>query len=203
MPTEMDLQQLERRTYLAYHQDGLADIAAGLILLMFGLGMALGEAMLTILAWMPFLLLWPFKRMLTYPRIGYVKYLPERRRKIQWGLVVMSVAGVFSLLLGVVAALAYSGQITGLQAWFRANALVVLGAILASGFILIAALFSIKRFFAYAPLVFAPWLLGRILNIDPGFLVVAAGGLILLAGLILLIRFMSRHPPIYVEANDG
>lgn len=203
MSTGIDLEQLERKTYLAYHQDGLADVVAGLILLIFGLGMVFAEATLFIFAWTPFLLLWPFKRILTVPRIGYVKYVPERRRKIQLGLVVMMVAGVLSLLLGAVASLAYSGQITGLQAWFRANSLVVFGAILASAFILIAALFGIKRFFVYAPLVFAPWVLGRIFDVEPGILLAVVSGLILLVGLSLLIRFLVQFPVLSAEENDA
>ncbi len=39
MQTTINLKELERKTYLAYHQDGLADLALGVVVVLFGIGM--------------------------------------------------------------------------------------------------------------------------------------------------------------------
>ena len=49
MSRKVDLREIERKTYLAYFQDGLWDILIGLFLLNFGFDMLLGMSSSSIL----------------------------------------------------------------------------------------------------------------------------------------------------------
>ena len=78
MTNDMDLRQIEQKTYLSYNQAGLADIAAGIFIGGFGLDLVLNSSMFFIIAWLPIMLVIPLKKLIIYPRIGYVKFAPAR-----------------------------------------------------------------------------------------------------------------------------
>jgi hypothetical protein len=194
MSNDMDLKAIEQKTYLSYHQDGLADIAAGFLVGGFGLNMALNSIMFLFTSWLPIVLLLPLKRLITFPRIGFVKFAPVRRRKISKGILVLNIAGVLSAGLGLIAFLGVSGELAELKPFFDKYSLLLLGAIMASGITLVALVFQIKRFYAYAIIEFGAWLLSHMLRIDPGLPVAIAGGIMLLIGVVLFIRFLAENP---------
>ena len=189
-----NLRDVERKTYLSYFNDGLTEIIAGLPIISFGLGMVFDSSMFFIFTWLPLVLFWPLKRAFTFPRMGYVKFPPERQRRISKSMVLMLVVGVISLLLGIVAFLGVQGQVFNLRDFMIEYDLLVLGAVMATAFALIAILFQVRRFFGYAALVFGGWLFAYLLDIDPGIPVVTAGGAIVLIGLGLLTSFLVKHP---------
>jgi hypothetical protein len=190
----MDLQDIERRTYLSFFQDGIADLTASLVILLFGLGMTTGSSTLFTFAWMPMLLFWPLKRRISYPRIGYVRFAPERQRKISVGLGLMVLAGVFSLMLGIFVLAGVENNMFNLGGSMREYSLLILALLLAAGFTLIAILFEVWRFIMHGVVVFAGFLTGYLFDIPPGTPVAIAGGMITLIGLGLLVRFLARYP---------
>jgi len=192
--SEADLRDTERRTYLLYFEDGIADIAGGLVVLLFGLGMFFDSSTLFIFNWMPLLFFWPLKRVITVPRIGYVKFSPERQRRISKSMIILFIAGTLSLLLGVVAYLGVEGAAFNLQDFMMEYSLLLFGAVMAAAFALIAILFEVKRFYGYAALVFSGWLVPYLLVVEPGLPVAVAGGTITLIGLALLASFLVKYP---------
>jgi hypothetical protein len=194
MPNSIDLREIEQRTYLAYHQDGLADIAAGFFITGFGLDMALNSSIFLMISWLPILLVLPLKKLITYPRIGYIKFAPERRRKISKGILAMVMVLVLSAGLAMIALLAVSGELAGLKAWFDRYPMLLLVAIIAGGLALAALMFQIARFYLYAIIEFGAWLLSDLLGIDPGIPVVITGAIMLLVGIGLFIRFLIENP---------
>jgi hypothetical protein len=194
MSNSINLKELEHKTYLAYHQDGLADITAGILVGSFGLDMLLKSSLFVLFAWMPIIFILPIRRAITYPRIGFVKFAPERTRKISTGMVVMMIAGVVSLVLGLITFLAVSGTLSSLEDFFDQYALLVLGAIIAGGLALVGLVFQIKRFYAYAVLAFGAWLLPHLLGTGPGLVIATVGAIILLIGVGLLTRFLIQNP---------
>jgi hypothetical protein len=187
---------VERRAYLSYFKDGIADLIAGLPILAFGLGMTFDSSTLFIFAWMPMMLFWPLKHVITRPRFGYVIFSPERRRKISAGMVIMLIAGVFSLLLGVLAFLATQGQILNAREFMLEYSLLMFGVIMAGAFALVALVFQINRFFLHAIFIFAGWLSGYLFDINPGIPVAVSGGLVSVIGLGLLARFIAQYPTV-------
>lgn len=201
MPSSIDLREIEKKTYLSYHQDGLADIAVGIFITGFGLDMALNSSIFLMISWLPILLVLPLKKLITYPRIGTIKFAPERRRKISKGMLAIVMALVLSAGLGTIAFLAVSGELAGLKQWFDRYTLLLLGAILAGGLALIALMFQIARFYLYAIIEFGAWLVSDLLGIDPGISVAITGAIMLLVGIGFLIRFLIEHPRLS-ERND-
>ena len=94
-----------------------------------------------------------------------------------------------------------SGELAGLKEWFDTYSLLLLGAIIASGFLLVAFLFQISHFYVYALIEFGALLISRLLDIDPGLSVTLAGAIMLLVGIGLLIRFLTANP-IPAEINN-
>ena len=94
-----------------------------------------------------------------------------------------------------------SGELAGLKEWFDTYSLLLLVAILASGFLLVAFLFQISRFYVYALIEFGAWLISRLLDSDPGLPVALTGAIMLLVGAGLLVRFLTANP-IPAELND-
>jgi hypothetical protein len=191
---QSELQETERKTYLAYFNDGISDLFAGLVVLSFGLGMLFGEATLFIFAWMPFILIWPFKRAVTYPRMGYVKFTPQRRRKLKRNWILLFVAGVFTLLLGVVSTLAFEGVVFNLREFMLQYGDLIVGVVMAIPFFLIGVLFEVGRFFGYSLLIIGGWALPYLVEVQSGLPVALSGGAIAFIGVGLLISFLSRYP---------
>ena len=102
---ESSLTEVERRTYMSYHQDGLLDIFVGVYVLLFGSGISLMtvtefSTWFVIPAIFPALMvpIWiSAKKRITMPRIGYVKFgsrSPNRLMAVFLGLMVAGL-GVF------------------------------------------------------------------------------------------------------------
>ena len=194
MMSESDLRDTERKIYLSYFDDGILDIVAGLPILSFGLGMVFDASLFFILTGLPIILYWPLKQAITLPRMGYVKFNPERQRKISRSMVLLLVAGSLSLLLGIVVFSGMQGQAFHLRDFMMEFGLLLFGAVMAGAFVLISIFFEIKRFMGYAALIFGGWLSAYLLGIEAGIPVAIAGGAIVLIGLAFLVNFMIKYP---------
>ena len=195
MISESDLRNAERKNYLFYFEDGILDIIAGLPVLSFGLGMVFDATLLFIFTWLPIILYWPVKQAITLPRMGYVKFSPERQRRISKNMVLLLIDGSFFLLLGIFVALGFEGQMFNLRDFMMKYSLLILGAIMASAFLLISILFELKRFSGYGALVFAAWLTPFLFPIREGIPVALIGALISLIGVGFLVRFLINTTP--------
>ena len=91
----MDLKELEKQIYLSYHRDGLLDFLFGLVILLFGIGMAV-DTFLFIPLMVPLILgIWYFSRkFIITPRMGYVDFSIGRKRKETWKAIFLILPGV-------------------------------------------------------------------------------------------------------------
>jgi hypothetical protein len=192
--SQSDLKEAERRIYLSYFNDGIADIVAGLPIFLFGLGMVFDATMFFILSWMPIIFFWPLKQAITLPRIGYVEFSPERQRRISRSLVLLIIAGTISLLLGLFVSLGFEGELFNLRDFMMEYSLLIFGAVMASAYGLIALLFDVRRFYAYGAIVFGGWLSSYLFDIEPGVPVAVAGGVVAAVGLGMFINFLIKYP---------
>jgi hypothetical protein len=185
----LDLEGIERKTYISYHQDGLMDIVVGLFILAFGLEMLVETGFAVYMPIALIALFWLGKRKLTYPRMGFVRFSPERT-KMKKTVAVMKGA----LLLILLAALAAFLALPGSQDYFRQYAFLIFGVLGASIMSLAAFRFEYRRLYAYAALTLITFLTGRMLDLRHALYIVPLGAVVLICGLWMLIRFMRMFP---------
>jgi len=228
MSEKIDLKELERKAFRSTFQDGLWDIFLGLLLLNVAIGtivggmlegaeMSLPWIMLMIVPW-PFVVLiafWAGKKFVTTPRIGLVKFGPQRKARMRN---VRAVLFVSVLLLVIMVFWGWAAMGNGLPQWMRGipfplfvwpvQTIVIFG--------LAAYFLDVPRFYAYGVLYGLPLPLGLALakNTDlTGLSSMAitfgvAVGVMVLIGVILFVRFLREYPvaapgPPSERAPDG
>ena len=211
MVQDMDLKKIERRVWMRYFQDGLWDIYFGLMFLGFALASVfddIGEGF-AILIYLgifsvAYAVFWLGKRLITFPRIGRVKFgLAVKKRRIR-ASVVLAVSVLTGAALYTPIAFDYS-----VMEWVRAS----YGAPIAANFVIV---FSALAYFLRFPRLYVYGLLlgAAIPTIDllrertdipfPALVAFgAAGGVVLLVGLVVLARFLHANPRPAVEVSDG
>jgi hypothetical protein len=197
-----DLDDLEERTYRTTQEDGLIDLLAGLGLLGFGLGVLFSIPMLTILAPALLATMWkPLKDRMATRHIGYVRFSEPRRRKERRGLWTMQWALVGAFLGGLVLWLVMERGGPALRDSAGSLGLAPFALMVALMLGVAGIAFRISAFYWYAALAaLAAALVPFGIPGEHGLTVVA--GVITLAGLAKLIRFMRRYPPRPAEASS-
>jgi len=196
------LKQIEKRTYMSYHQDGLIDIFVGIYVLLFSLGF-----LLTTLAgfstWFVIPAIFPAimgpmwisaKKRITMPRIGYVKFGTRGANKLLAIFIGLMVAG-----LGAFMVLAFSSRS---QAWALTlrnliipNSMIIIGVGAAAISSLFAYTMGLKRLYAYGLCTLVLFLAGHFMTIPFAYFPAAIGLGITGNGFVLLMRFIRKYPP--------
>jgi hypothetical protein len=201
MTKQNTLRDIEKKTYMSYHQDGLIDIVAGLYALTFGLGiiadivlefgfMAIAPGILIAVV----LPLWVVaKRKITMPRIGYVNIGTKGSNKLFALLIGLSVAG-----LGVFFLFTMLTFESGRPEWIE-TILFQYGMIwIGLGAAVIGSLFAytmgLKRLYGYGLLSLALFVGGYFLSVPFQYLLLLIGGIIIASGAVLLVQFVRKYP---------
>jgi hypothetical protein len=206
---DISLKEIEKKTYMSYHQDGLIDIFVGIYVLLFGSGILLRtvtdfSTWFVIPAIFPALMvpIWiSAKKRITMPRIGYVKFRSGGANKLTVIFIGLMVTG-----LGTFMAFSFAGTSQGWALTLRnlraltlrnlivSNSMIILGV---SG-ITISSLFAytmgLKRLYAYGLLTFALFFTGHLVTIPFEYFLLTIGLTIVIIGLSLLIRFIRKYP---------
>ena len=216
MSQNLSLKDLERKAFRSTFQDGLWDIFLGLLLLNVGIGTIVGgmlgdaeltpaslvQIMLIIVPW-PFVVLiafWAGKKFITTPRIGLVKFGPQRKARMR------NVRAVLFVSVFLTAIMLFSGWVAmggGLPWWITeiplplyvwpAQTIVVFG--------LAAYFLDVPRFYAYGVLYGLPLPLSLLLAKNADLTVLGSAviaysvpvGVMVLVGVILFARFVRDH----------
>jgi hypothetical protein len=198
--TKTSLREVERRTYMSYHQDGVLDIFVGVYVLLFGLGISL-MTVTEFSTWFVIPAIFPAimvpiwisaKKRITMPRIGYVKFGSRGANKLMAVFLGLMVAG-----LGTFMAFSFSSS----QAW----ALTLRNLIISNGMIVIgisstciSGLFAytmgLNRLYAYGILTLVLFLAGHFIAIPFGYLLLAIGLVMIINGFVLLTQFIRKYP---------
>lgn len=180
-------------TFLMYGQDGLQDIAVGLVLLLAGLLLYTDNAafasILAVLVY-PFLLLG--KRYLTMPRVAPAELPPER--VVQQRTILALVIGLAFLLLGLLVfgiVAANLLELTGRFWIITGSSLAILVAGLAA---LLAWRAGNRRLPLYFLLIMVTFLLISQSSVPLPVMMMVLGVLITLIGCYILGRFLFTHP---------
>jgi hypothetical protein len=182
---DINLKDVEKRTYISYHQDGLIDIFIGTYVLLFAAAILVNNTIdfstwFVIPAIFPALMIptWiSLKKRITIPRIGYVKFKATGANKLTSVFVGTLVAGVFAFFIFAFA-LTQSWALE-LRNIITQNGILFIGL----GSFIISSLFGytigLKRLFGYGLLALA---LFAILQF------------IIICGIALLTRFVQKYP---------
>jgi hypothetical protein len=197
MEQDVDLKEIERKAYLSYTKDGFWDICLGLFFLLQGIAFAvrwlalMGTAGALIAVLVPTFM--SLKKAIAVPRLGYVKFSPERQAKLKRGKLLLCVVLTFTALLGMVVFLAYSGQ-SSWKLLLRDLQLIPYGFVLAVAVGAVGFLFEIRRYLYYAVLILAAFIVGPTMNAKPDLYLIPLGVVFFVIGMVLMVRFLRRYP---------
>ena len=196
MNDKANLQEIKRQVYLYYTEDGLADISLGMVVLGFGLLLLLDlPAYVGILGLIPLLIWFMGKGSLVVPRVGSIQPGQIMKKRFLGYFINLCLIGIGVFILFLL------GRGSG-ESFFSTYSLSLFGFVLALGISSLGLLMNAIRFYFYGALVFVAMAAGEFLMslisaFDPFLIgVISAGSVILVAGLVVFIRFMNRYPVI-------
>jgi hypothetical protein len=199
---EINLKELEKKAWTAYFDDGILDITVGLFVLAFGIGMTTGYTYLTALSWMVIFFFAAAKKSITLPRVGLVKFSPEREERMKkeksFFIVFFTITAFIGL--GFFVALT-TGIPQSIKTIIGEMALVSYELIIVAGLCLLAYWKEIRRFYVYGAFALVVIVSGFFLEMPEGHQFFAAayhflaiGTVMLFVGFVILARFFKRYP---------
>jgi len=202
MTKEPNLKEIERKTYMSYHQDGLLDIFAGVYILGFGLGIFMdviwdfGMGVIIIpggLIAMALPMWIAAKRKITMPRIGFVKFGPGGgTSKLMAIFIGLAVAGLGFFSVFTLATF-QGGSRQWLDLIFQ-NGMLIVGFGSLAVCILFGYSMGLKRLYAYGLLAMIVLVTGHFTGIFFAYILLALGTTVMVAGVALLIGFVRKYP---------
>lgn len=184
---------MEERLFRSEFASGLLELFVGVELVLIGFAWFADLVALGAVAPAMIVPLWlAVRRRFIAPRVGQVRFRPDRELKNRKAMLRLVILGFMTMLLGIVVFVAQRDGdtpiiardlIAGLPAF-----LLALGALVAGG------AFGLTRLFWYIPLLLAGGVAVLVTDIDIGWSLLAPGGLIALVGGVLLWRFFADNP---------
>jgi uncharacterized membrane protein YidH (DUF202 family) len=209
MSETLDLKAIERKAFRATHQDGLWDIYIGGVVLSMSIlaystdsdAVPLVRFGLYLLGLGAFwLIFWAGKKFITTPRLGQVKFGPQRRRRkrtlvtILVGIVLLQVILVaLTILLWANPEWAARLGITGSDPDIERLLVATIGALFVGPSMVILAYFNDFTRGYYIAFILSLAVFSLIWFGQPVYLVVAAL-IIMIPGVVLFVRFLRQHP---------
>lgn len=197
---QSNLREVEKRTYMSYHQDGLIDIFVGVYVLLFGLSIwlfTLGEfSMWFIIPAIFVAIMAPIwvsvKKKITMPRIGYVKFGIKGANKLLAIFIGLMVVG-----LGAFMVISFANT----QAWVQAlrdliipNSMIIIGVGAAAISVLFGYTMGLNRLYAYGLLTLLAFVIGYFIIIPFAYILLLLGFVIIVNGFVLMISFVRKYP---------
>jgi MFS family permease len=207
MATDVNLKQLERRVFGSYFHDGLWDIYGAFLVLGIGFTMVIGWDYLMLVFAVLAVGLLLFRKRIIAPRLGLVKFSPERQTKTKRSTLIAMIALTFTMLLGVVFFVLFSTNSVPewLNIWMGYYFLAAFGGIQALLVAIAAYIVGVWRYYVYAALIFIAYVIAGILR--PGDMesipILIAGSIVLVSGVVILARFLRKHPSPSQETDNA
>jgi len=196
MAREIDINNIEQKTFRESQQDGLMELVMGICML--SISTRLFSRFLIFMMVLPVFLFGPvlalMRRRFTHPRIGYVKLLPDKPKSV--------IAGILLVTLLVIAAMAvvffFFGDIGDFNLWMRWCPFWG-GTVLAGMFSSLASKSGAVRYYFFAGWSFLSGIVLSLLDfkvVETGTLLYFAvmGGLLIPFGLTQFAMFLHKHP---------
>jgi hypothetical protein len=132
------------------------------------------------------------KKLITVPRIGYVKFPQQRAQRI---VALTVVLGLVSMVGGIFAFMQTTSS--GTPDWLLFlidNYMLTIGTVVAALFLLGGYAFKTKRIYAYALLTLVMFVGGHFLSFPLYYYLTVLGITVLAVGLSMMIRFVKKYP---------
>ena len=203
MSQSIDFKKLEQKAYLSYHQDGVIDLVIASVILCMAISEAIDSSIWNLLALLVVLAYIPLKRRITFPRLGYVKFNVKRRGvNMRIASAVFIVVLVLSLV-GILLLMLYARSSSSpLILAVRQSPLLLYAIVGLIGFGVAGLVLGLPRLFIYALLSLLIMIIGHLLNLALWLALMLLGGVILVTGSVLLIRFLRKYPIAEGENHD-
>jgi len=196
MTQEIDLKNIEQKTFRQSQQDGLMELVMGICML--AISTRLFSRYLIFMLALPVFLFGPLlalmRRRFTHPRIGYVKLIPDKPKSV--------IAGIALITLVVIAVMAvaffFFGNVRDFNLWLRWCPFWG-GTVLAGMFSSLASKSGAMRYYIFAGWSFLSGITLSVLDfeaVETGTLLYFAvmGGLLVPFGLVQFVMFLRKNP---------
>lgn len=196
MSDRIDLKDIERKAYTSYHEDGIIDLFIGLGILTMSLYVYAEMIYLMgafVAVYIPIYM--SMKKKITFPRLGQVTFSKSRTGRTQNSFRFLIAVNVIGVLAGFYFWWSFSGGSP--PSWFPMFVEyfpIVIGAIGAGAFAIIAYITDITRFNKYAAVTLVTLGSAYFIPIPFLFHVAALGSLIAIAGYLQLASFKRKYP---------
>lgn len=183
-----------RRRYSAYVNDGIWDLMMGLYMIFAALLM-LADLMYLAGIWIIFIppLAWSLKKAITVPRLTTKELETVRGGAAQRTKLILLVGGTVLLIAGLLAFGSYF--IEAPFGRFMLNfGLALLPVLLATFLAIVAYILGAMRWYAYVGLILLIAAAVAWLDLPLLHSLMALGGVIVIVGIIVMLRFLNSHP---------
>ena len=194
-----DAREMRRRASMCYG-DGLLDIGIGIGLLFVGFAMSVGfGALAGIFPALIFPIAKTAKRSITAPRMHHLDFMPEpdAESRMRRSRAVVAVTLAFLLALGALALLMSRLMPARIAGGLRANALVIVGLLLAGLFVAVAWGALTRRLIGYAGIAILVLVCGYWFNLGAAWYLMIIGSVVGAHGAAVLSRFIRDYPKFY------
>lgn len=216
MTNQLNLKELERKAFRATFQDGLWDIYMGLVVI--GMGIFIHQTndeygpkniflMLSAFC-LAYLVFWMGKKYVTIPRMGQVVFGSYRRRKKTSLAFALGVFIALQIVIVIFTSLGWINPLWGgkINTWLPIMNLerfgvAIVGALFVGPSMIVMAYFKDFPRGYYIAILMALAVFLMISQNQPIYPFVL-GGLIVLPGIILFIRFLGKYPNIRDEVKN-
>ncbi|NYT16379.1 MAG: hypothetical protein GKC02_10565 [Methanomassiliicoccales archaeon] len=190
-----DLKKVERQAFGSYLQDGAWDIFIGFLLLAFGLRNLTDNAYFTLLIFVGIAIFILERKYITVPRLGTARF--GRQRERNHTLLVLGVAISVVATVGVwIASTLFLDNVTSLMDLVMVGLTVLV-------FAMISYFMGSYRLFVYGVMIAMLLYLGGVVDDQLGGIIsLFAGGVVLVLGFSLMIRFVRRYPRFKEDTLD-
>jgi hypothetical protein len=206
MEQQIDVKEIEQKTFRQSQQDGLMEFVMGICMLAMSTRLfsrvLIGMFPIAIILFSP--ILNAMRKHFTYPRTGYVKLIEDKPKE--------AIAGIALVTLIVIAVLAVAfilfANVRDFGLWMKWVPLWA-GVVIAIMFVSLAAKSATTRYYIfalYSVVVGFGLSILRFEVVETGTLLyfLAMGAFLIPSGLILFIRFLRKYPqPVKEAQNDS
>lgn len=201
MSSDSSIKKLNRKTFLAFHRDGIIDILVGLTFFGFGLWLLLDNVLFTYISFLSFGFYSYLKKTITIPRFGYVRFEEDKKQRI---LFFSFVIVLLTLLLVVRFYLLETNRSElSLATFLRKNHVYIMSGIGAVLLVIFGLFRKLYRFALYGFLLFGTIAVFFFTGVPGRNALFIMGGLLLTIGLILLGTFILKNPILPNEVDSA
>ncbi|MFC2105212.1 hypothetical protein ACFLS0_00390 [Candidatus Bipolaricaulota bacterium] len=196
MSSRWALREIEKKVWFRTFEHGMWDIGVGSMFMMFGLSILASFPALSGI-WVAALLpgFREIGRKLVVPRIGHVHFRERRKRATGRLTGILTVTAVMGMVTFLFITWLLRGAAPAWAQWIGDHFVIFIGLIWGGALAVAGWLVDFPRLYAYGALMFVSLLITDFAKgYHLGSSLTVVGGLILLTGIILLIRFLRRYP---------